>query len=311
MPIQSVEGFKYFTPKYEKLYAPPNLEKGRQIAKEFLRYAGYMQGDVLHGDASSGFEAVSWNGLKIEGTDTIFLSPTVPSNLKNIIRRLENLGFKEDGAGGFYDTKTGTIFHMIEDITDPENPEIVLCFEGLGNEQSLDVDRKTRAKIGSAGASAAFREFMGGLPKASRQAMEIGKILKEECANTNLRPVVVGHSHGGAIAQTAAASAGIKGIVFNSQPMGAKVRRKIGKETLKKNAPNITAFAGKHDWLSRTKFINKTAALAKRALRIPLPRTIGKGYGLPKAKNRPKEINRLLFHHVAIYDQLHALLKKP
>lgn len=303
MPITKTEKSFYYTPKYEKLASDPI--KGRKVAKECLRYAGYMVGNILNGDHSKGFEEVSWKGHLIKGN--ILFTPAI----KNIIEKLKGLGFSEDGKGNFYDPKTGTIFHMIYDISDKKNREIVLCFKGLGNESLLNVDHKTQKKVGIANTNAAIREFMGGLPKASLQAMKIGKILKEEGEKSDLKPVVVGHSHGGGIAQTAAAAGGIKGVVFNSRPMGGKVRQKIGKETLQKNRGDITAFAGKKDWLSRTTPINKIAFFAKTTLKIPrLPRTIGKGYDLPKVRNRPKEINRLLFHHISFYDQLHELLKK-
>lgn len=310
MPIRKTEAnLNYYTPKYEKLKSAAHQEKGRSIAKEFLRYAGYMQGDMLSGDKSPDYEAVKWKGYLVASNDIDEWGLTHSKELKHIILKMKSLGFKEDVDGEFYDPKTGTIFHMVYDVSDRSKPEVVLCFEGLGSEKALEVDRKTKIKVGIANSAAATREFMGGLPKASLQAMELGKLLKKECEKTNFKPVVVGHSHGGGIAQAAAAAAGIKGVVFNSRPLGVKVRRKIGKETLLKNSSDITAFAGKNDWLSRTKIFNKTASIARKALKIPLPRTIGKGYDLPKAENRPKEINPNLFHHISFYEQLHRLLK--
>jgi hypothetical protein len=314
MTIRKTEAnINYYTHKYEKLAKPASQEKGHQIAKEFLRYAGYMEGnwDRLGGDKSPGYEAVRWKGYLIKSYEIDeWVGFSQAQEIKNIILRLNGLGFQEDSNGKFYDPKTGTIFHMVYDVSDKKSPEIVLCFEGLGCEEHLDVSRKIQKKVGQANLSAAVREFMGGLPKASLQAMELGKILKEECEKGKLKPVVIGHSHGGGIAQAAAAAAGIKGVAFNSRPLGAKVRKKIGKEVLQENAQNITAFAGKHDWLTRIKLFNKTASILRKTLKIPLPRTIGKGYDLPKAENRPKEENRFSFHHASYYEQLHRLLRQ-
>lgn len=297
--------------KYENLGSAPISEKGKKIAREYLRYAGYMEGHKLKGDKSPGFEKVAWKGYHIdtkrlkEGKNSLIHKSHTA--LENIIRRVKDIGFKEDSRGGFYDPKTGTIFNIIYDVSDKEKPEVIFCFEGLRSERFLDISRKVRSKVGMANKKAAFKEFIGGIPKASLQAMEIGKILKEESGHLN--PVAIGHSHGGGLAQIAALAAGIKGVVFNSRPMGAKIRHRLGKETIQANIPNIVAFAGKGDFLTRIKVFNKTASIVRKTLKIPLPRTLGTGYNLPAAKNRPKDISSFTFHHISFYEQLHRLLK--
>jgi hypothetical protein len=291
--------------KYEKLASQTLQEKGRKIAREYLRYAGYMEGDKLKGDRSPGFEKVVWNGYHIASKG---LKERKNGALENIIQRVKSLGFHEDSRGDFYDTKTGTIFNIIYDVSDKENPEVIFCFKGLRNERHLDVSGKTRRKVGMEAKKAAFKESIGGIPQASLQVMEIGKILKDEGGRGKLKAVAIGHSHGGGLAQIAALTGGIKGVVFNSRPMGAKIRRRIGKETIQENVPQIVAFSGKGDFLTHTKIINKTASVVRK-LKIPLPRTLGTGYNLPKAENRPKGISPFTFHHISFYDQLHILLK--
>jgi len=126
--------------------------------------------------------------------------------------------------------------------------------------------------------------FFGGVDKASLQAIEIGKILKEVCDGNEPKmiPVVSGYSHGGGLAQCAAAANGIKGEVFLSRPMGASLRRYIGIDKINKNASQITAFSMHREFLSGTRILNVLSVWVERLFGIPMPRTVaGHAYQLP------------------------------
>ena len=186
-----------------------------------------------------------------------------------------NIQYENNGSGRYTNPKTGLQFEILYDT---QKKEMIVSFQGLKKMSPFSSDGKQ-----------AIAEFFGGVPDASIEAMNIGKVLKElvEEENNNkeendkLTPVVIGHSHGGGLAQAAAAANEIKGVVFNSRPMGASVRRYIGLDKIAKNSKLITAFSAEGDFLSRTRIINLLAMLFERILGIPVPHTIGKGYILP------------------------------
>lgn len=114
--------------------------------------------------------------------------------------------------------------------------------------------------------------------------------------------MVVGHSHGGGLAQCAAAANDIKGVVFNSRPMGAGIRRYIGQDNVAERAKNITAFSGQGDFLTGIGIVNFLAKGFERLTGIPVPRTIGTGYNLPAAPKKDA------VQHMAFFDQLKQVL---
>jgi hypothetical protein len=296
---------------YTKLTSPENREMGKKIAQDNMRYAGYMYGDQLESKgelrtkaelASEGpkFEDVQWKGKAITNNMT-----ENQQKFSQVLENVRNMGFKEDINGKFFDPKTGTIFSL---VFDQKNEEIVLCFEGLGQEASLQASDEVKSQMGWSSLGSAAGEFFGGISDQSIQAIALGKMIKDEAGKLNLKPVMVGHSHGGALAQAASlANDGIKCVVFNSQPMGAGVRRFIGQDVVAKNADNITVFAGKGDFLSRTKGLNVVATWAEKIIGIPLPRTVGKGYDLPPSEHDQGE---LLHQHNNFFYQLRNVLQK-
>lgn len=119
--------------------------------------------------------------------------------------------------------------------------------------------------------------------------MKLGKLLKTYAKEKNLTPVVIGHSHGGGLAQVAAAKNGIKGVVFNPRPMGAGVRRYIGSSKIAENAKQIAVFSAKGDWVSGTRPLNVLAAIFERITGIVMPRSVGVGYILPSVSSSSNE----------------------
>lgn len=203
---------------------------------------------------------------------------------KKIDEKLKGMDFKRDKKGSYYNTKTGTMLNL---SLDKDKKEIVVCFWGLGNENPdeentrlclYQKDAADESKITKASNLSVVLESTGHIGAAGLEAMKIGEMLKNETSKVGLTPVVVGHSHGGGLAQCAALANGIKTIVFNSRPMGAGMRRLIGQDKIAKNAENITVFSVKGDWLTGTKILNKLSVIYERLTGVVTPRTAGKGY---------------------------------
>ncbi len=253
-----------------------NSEKTKKLRQEViggnLRYAGFMKRQR--------------EGASLISSKTIFadIPQSIQIKLKEIQNNLKVMGF-EDKNDHFYHLDSGIIFNIVYDDT---HKEIVLCFTGLKKEGVVDVDNipgRNKDKLFVRRIISIATEHLGGIPLAATQAIEIGKMLKNVTENTGISPVIIGHSHGGSIAQCAAVANGLKGVVFNSRPMGAGTRRYIGQSTIAKNASKITAFSGKDDWLSGIKALNALAVIFERVTGIPVPRTVGIGYHLPESTN--------------------------
>ena len=273
----------------------------QEIAKKNIHYANYVYSDkdlIETKNPNDAFYSLN-KGYRIdkEGKTNGLKQPQMNENHENIVNNLLKIpGIKfDDKSGYFYSEKTGSIFHL---IANPTNQEICMCFLGLKNEKRLTgLDEKQQSKIKSLQHSSITEEITRGVSSSSIEAIKLGKILKESLNESEHKPVVVGHSHGGGLAQAAAAGAGIKGVVFNSRPMGAGTRRFIGQKKIAKNSKEITAFSSKGDPLSATRVINILAVIFERITGVPVPRTIaGNAYEIPtditKMKGREHGIGK-------------------
>jgi|GEM_PF-5581535 len=279
---------------YIDLASSKNADLRKEVVANNFQYAGYM------------YSAANWKRL---GRNAILLSSKYGNvgfpqdKIEHLIafdKKLHDMGFKVDLEGNYYSTTTGTMFNL---VYDKEKKELVTCFMGLGNEENLSIKEEEQDNIISASFGAAGKDWFGAVPMATLEAIKIGKALKQTTEAADLTPVFVGHSHGGGMAQAGALANGIKGVAFNSRPLGAGVRRYIGQSKVAENSKNITTFSGKGDWLTGTVVINTLAILFERLTGIPVPRSVGTGYHLPKLKNEG-----LLDNHVKFYEEF-SLLK--
>lgn len=273
---------------YIDLETCQNQDLRSRIIKGNSRFVDYM---------SMGF-----SGQNQIGTGSIVSAREIEANtftfehsltLKRISDKLtKEMGFLVDGKGMYCHPKTGSVFYL---VFDKEKNEIVVCFMGLGAHECVDVEEATQREVALEAVKAAGTDWFGGIPPSARQAIEIGKMLKEATKDTSIIPILVGHSHGGGLAQTGAVANGIKAVVFNSRPMGAGTRRYIGQFTVAKNSKNITTFSGKGDWLSGNKAINMLAIAFERLIGIPVPRSVGTGYYLPDMPEHSASYNHIYF----------------
>lgn len=274
---------------YKDVTKDKHKEEGQKAVKENIKYCGFMYMQDVKTEKNP--NAV---GIRAQETSS---DPDIPPDNKqavaNMTKNLEHMGFQQDARGKFYHPDTGTVFSLIYDKSNPEKPEIVACFEGLGNAVNL-VDPETlqfitedKARpLNDKACSAAVSESLGYVTPSALQAIEVGKLIKGECEKTkNLTPAVVGHSHGGGLAQCAALANGIKGCAFNSRPMGVGMRLRIGQDTLAKNADKVALFSGKGDWLSHNKPLTALAVVTERLTGFMVPRSVGIGYRLPPAED--------------------------
>lgn len=286
---------------YIDLRSPKNKELREKVLKENFRYASYVYMGYYHsvfskkeGDEHATLVSLDKDGTLVDKGIKPIKHQDIPQahreTLQKIATQFKELGFETDRCGNFYDTKTGTIFNL---AFDHDRKEVAVSFWGVENEGKIAFDAddvrnkntdKIRLELNRSAHASINADFLGGIPPASRQVMEIGKILKKETSGTGLTPVMIGHSHGGGLAQTGAAANGIKGVVFNPRPMGAGTRRYIGQSKIAENAQHITAFSVKGDWLSDSPGKNALAKFAERVIGIPVPRTVGTGYDLPSVR---------------------------
>lgn len=266
---------------YIDLESPKNQNLRKQVVKENFCYAVYvyMKTDSDNGVLFHRKQAIDVS--KASGQQAIDAS-TLEGKPRGVVeavdKELLDIGFKVDVKGNYYNTETGNIFRL---VYNKNKDELIICFKGKGNESSLSITSEERGAIDSSSTFAIAADWMGGIPQATKEAIKIGEILKEKTKDTGVTPVLVGHSHGGGMAQAGALANGIKGVVFNSRPLGAGVRRYIGQSKVAKNAEQITAFSGKGDWLSGSRVVNTLAVIFERLTGIPVPRTVGTGYHLP------------------------------
>ncbi len=304
---------------YTDLTKTRNADKGQNIAKANLHYAGYLDGK---GVESEGTYATSVSDIN-------FSTDEKKQQVQQLFDEIKELGFATDskvvsdtlksllGFGAdesipdtdpdsskfFYHVETGSIFKLAIDY---DKKEIMFCFYGLGTESQKfkETDNDTKSEILKNSIKQTTIDALGHPSKASTQAIKLGAALKRCAEGVGFSPVAVGHSHGGSLAQCAAVANNMKGVVFNSQPMGAGTRRLIGQKKIAKNAGQITAFSGQGDWLSRTRALNIVGILFERITGLPVPRTVGKGYNLPKGDGLNNNNQ-----HNDYYSQLNKLLK--
>lgn len=285
------------------LESPKHQALRRQVIEANFRYAAYMY-RAFFDEVRRGGE----NGILLSPTSDIQeprISTEHSSVLTNIMDQLiHKMEFKVDAQGNFYSIKTGTMFTLLYDT---ERQEVVIGFMGLGNENLLTISKEERKKIGVASVLAAVDDWLGGIPSATLQVMKIGEMLKKETEGTKITPVIIGHSHGGGLAQSCALANGLKGIAFNPRPVGAGTRRYIGESKVARNAENITVFSGKKDWLSGTKAVNYLAIGFERVSGIAVPRNVGTVYKIP-ALALPQDCeDPIICQHVWFYEELEML----
>lgn len=304
-PVKAVEFLpeKGLTDRYMELSSKDPSH--RKLAREHLRYAQFMRKyDSDHKPYEGIPNAVilkKKNGqfsLEAPGRSSVVDLQT-QKTAAQLHYKLFDLGLESNENGYYSSAKTGTVIRL---VLDPEKKEISACFYGL-----KQGDPETRAKIKGRNVFAAMREFFGGVPEAATQAAAIGAAIKEVAAEMGFNAVMIGHSHGGGLAQAAALPNDLKAVVFNSRPMGAGVRR-LYQDKLPTSADKITAFSGKGDWLGGNRVMNSLSRFLER-IGITAPRTIGQGYNLPEAPGaeRRSAISRLNFQHSKFFEQLKAI----
>jgi hypothetical protein len=304
-PVKPVEFLpeKGLTDRYMELSSKDPSHK--KLARDHLRYAQFMRKYISDDKPYEGIP----NAVIVKKKDGQFsleapgrssvVDLQTQKTAKMLHYKLFDLGLQSNENGYYSCPKTGTVIRL---VLDPDKKEICACFYGL-----KQGDPETRAKIKGRNVFAAMREFFGGVPEAATQAAAVGKAIKEVATEQGFTGVMIGHSHGGGLAQAAALPNDLKGVVFNSRPMGAGVRR-LYRDKLSTSADKITAFSGKGDWLGGNRVMNSLSRFLER-IGITAPRTIGQGYNLPEApggKHR-NAISRLNYQHSKFFEQLKVI----
>lgn len=246
-----------------------NTPLDQETAQKNKHYADYMGKPGRTGYTSE----MDPNTNAILTRNSVEKTQSQAKKLKeNLLNKFNTNDFIQQGKT-FVHKKTGVKFHI---VVNEEKKEVGVCFYGLGMGPAT----------GNKGIKAALREFLGGKPKAAEVAKSIGEMVKNICKdysdehNETFDAVMIGHSHGGGLAQYAAAANGVKGVVFNSRPLGAALRKQLIKEGKLENESNIYHFSSGGDFLTDNKFFNfLSKGIKKIAGRNALiPQNIGHQY---------------------------------
>ena len=213
---------------------------------------------------------------------------TKNKSVKKFLKDVEGLGFKESktSPGVFYSRETGTVFTL---TIDNENKQFIMSFSGMGAE--FLAEKKDRSAMAKATNKAVVQESLGKVPKSAKEAEQLGKIFAEAFKDDRndddqyqkFKPVVTGHSHGGGLAQCAAIGGDIKGVVFNSRPVGGRVIKNFRKKGIEPNNVNITAFSNRGDFLSGKKSLTSFLKGASKLFRFHPPQELGQRYTVSSA----------------------------
>lgn len=285
---------------YTDLEDERHFELRDRVVHENLRYAAYMYSGL------AGYKDYPVANFKVLPNHILISALKVfPYQIEEKAKKalikikddLSRMGFRGKGEN-FYHKDTKICFNLAYDI---EKKEIIFCFMGLNAENRFrHKDKGSLQRI-----RMAVFDWLGGHPPASLQAIEIGNKIKEAILGTDITAVMVGHSHGGGVAQVAAAANGLKSVVFNSRPMGGGMRRYIGQQTIANNAKKMVAFTTKGDWLTDRPFINLIAIIFERVFGIVVPRNVGTGYRIPNDSTDTHEqfyydMNQCVKNHPAV-----------
>lgn len=295
--------------RYEDLSPSHKCELRKKIIKENFPYAVYMSGEVRK-NVDEDVDGIQFSfDLETERLKWWGISTLITSIQKNILLNITKsllsieMGFKVDELGNFYHLTTGTIFNL---IYDGKKKELSICFMGLDSASRLKIPKNQQGKINAAAAKAAFFNSLGNVPEAVIQAIAIGDLIKKTIRGTDIQVVMIGHSYGGTLAQVAALSSGLKGVIFNAAPLGTgtkdKIDELISKEKRKEYAQQIYAFSVKEDWL--TDGLIGDFCRRGRDLGLPVPTVMGRGYQLPKVGGNLKDVH---CHFLRAFKELKSL----
>ncbi len=268
---------------YTDLESTDNAILRKKIFKQYFRYAAYMYKGLAGGISYYGEEKGILLFVENQKKGKDILNKKNPTVYKKILNTLLNMGFQKDMQGNFYHLGTGTIFNI---IFDSERSELIFAFMGLNKGDLLSIDGKLKNDLNSQSQYAAIYDLMGFDHSAITQVIDIGSKMKKLTKGTSIKPVMVGHSHGGGLAQVAALANGLKGIIFNSRPLSHATVNRIGlsNSDLSENEKNIATFTVKGDWLTDHSIISQIGNLFGN-MGISPPKNYGVGYLLP----RPQE----------------------
>lgn len=291
--------------RYVDLADPENLPLRKKIVKENFSYASYLymgnqEGQRYLGDKDGILFSTCKHISKLNGVKSLSKGKT--SNLKeqlNHVHIIENrlksaeFGFKVDDNGNYYHLETGTIFNL---VFDHYKNEVIIAFVGLNQHDHLLATEEEKEAVRDGSFRTVLQDFRGSLPAAVLQCIAMGRMMKEVVADTDIKPVMIGHSHGGGLAQASAIANNLQGVIFNSRSLGVATRALIGENVIQANAKKITAFSVRGDWLTEAKTIGDCKPAFETLLKTnfiaaglffmfkdtPLLPNEGQGYYLPQ-----------------------------
>lgn len=261
------------------------IQEQKQIFSDHFPYAAYMYMGLQGGARYLGNENGVLLGSRFTQVDQ--LKPRLRILSDKIINQIKTLGFNVDSQGNFYSLATGTLFNL---ILDRNKEEIIVAFMGLNKHSRIEVPEEEQEILRKNSYTFARRDFFGDRTAAVEQVHALGEILIEETKDQSgykkqFKPVFIGHSHGGGLAQAGALAHGIKGVTFSPRPIGQGTIDLIGLDNIRENQSKISTFCIRGDWLSEAdSSFNVCARAALFFSGRSDPRSFGIPYELPQTE---------------------------
>jgi len=190
--------------------------------------------------------------------------------------------------GVWHDPNTGNSIRLFVDKASVKTgkPVIVMRHAPLGGQMGPEQKKGATAQL------------TGFVPPSVEQTIAFGKMVRNALGD-KYEVMSVGLCRGGMMAQAEALANGGKAVCFNSLPMGAGVRSRVGVLTNQGRARDqVTHIAIKNDWTTDKQALNKLAIGFEKLTGIGVPRNAGEGYRFPMAN---------IFHEQWNKDEIHQL----
>ncbi len=222
-------------------------------------------------------ETPDWAPLRSGEDEKALSRRDLPEDTKKLFLQLKSelsdIGFlPADGNTdkGFYHKESGS---RIAVMCSRDGKELSIFIQGLQDPKAKGFFPRLKQVLS---------ESVGGKPPSTDLCLKMGKVLEKlKNENSNKTFSVVGHSHGGNLAQIVALTAGIKGVCFNSRCISGKTQDLIGKENIAQNAGNITHFNKEGDWLTGTRAIRGLATVWAKITGSAKAERFGTQFSLP------------------------------
>lgn len=175
----------------------------------------------------------------------------------------------------FLDKKTGLKVALVK-----HDDEIILSFGTLNTGEAELVVAEDKDAFLAQQKKAIGKELLGGTPEVYTRAVHLVEALEEQGFFSGKQIVVTGQCFGASIAQYVSLKKEIKGVCFNSLPLGAGLQADIAPEVLERAKDFLTVFSVEGDYASDSWLYNMGKRICD-AVGLCVPSNFGHRVSIP------------------------------